>query len=347
MYRYKQRSSKMMKSLRDGRGNRLGGKKGILSLALPSFFPCKHVHLLDRKLSRKSAVGDVVVLGGRVLSTDSLIASTGHMMSILEEQRSARANVAHSCAAIILQIVGPERSLVEEDVGQVHSGCGNSRRQERQHVVAHHSVLKEIECGRTRNCIGPRDLEKTLQERVDCGDSETEAQDSADVTLHFQNINTAVGIGGDLYALCDLRSPHFFVLSGNQEGSNTDQLELGTSCCGHGQVTVHDVDREIESSLAKTELDGDVNKPVNNNSAHLLRYFGLAGRKVCAASGVLELLLEVHIANFSDHIGAVRRNPTVSAVGVRRDIARASCVNGRVSRAALGRNAGQNVRGNV
>lgn len=290
--------------------------------------------LLDGQSLGERALGDVIVLGSGVLPANGLILCTRDMVSVAKELLGAGTQVIHLSAAIVLELVGP-RGLAQKDVREIHRSASHSRGEEGQHIVVHHSVLEEVVSGTTCDGVGVRDLKKALEERIDSGNSEAEREGGADSPLHREDLIAVVRVRCNLDALTDIRGPHLLVLRRDEQGGDADELELGTRRRRHHQVAVHHINCQVKGLMAEAELNGNVNEPVDDDSAHLLGNLGLLRGEVSVAAGVVTLLLEVHVANLRNHVGAVSRQAAVTAIGVGRDVARLGDICGGSERSAL------------
>lgn len=91
-------------------------------------------------------------------------------------------------------------------------------------------------------------------------------ESAQDESLGAQDLSLGEAIIGNASKVLDVRREHFFVLGGNEHGSDADELQTIELDDLFGEKSVDDVDGEEEGFGQEVEAGVDLDEPVNQNT---------------------------------------------------------------------------------
>ena len=127
--------------------------------------------------------------------------------------------------------------------------------------------------------------------------AQVEVEDGQDPDLHPQDVSLGVGPVGDVDEILHLRSVDLFVLSSDQHGGHTDELELAAADLLDVmlEISVQDGHGGVESLLQQVELEVDTDEPVDEDSPHPGQDLGLNCQVI-----LLHILHILHVPGVRD-----------------------------------------------
>mmetsp|Transcript_74653 Transcript_74653/g.218707 ORF Transcript_74653/g.218707 Transcript_74653/m.218707 type:complete len:264 (-) Transcript_74653:573-1364(-) len=159
----------------------------------------------------------------------------------------------------------PSQELVAEEDG----GGRQVRR-----IVLHHLVVDQRELQKVVRQVAVRigaavhDL-VPLEEVHRCRQADLEVERREHRDLHLDDLVLAVRLVRDVDEVVDLRRILLLKLGSDEEGGDADKLKVPPRGGSLLQVAVDDADAQEEGQGAQLVLLVDVNKPVNEDGAHL------------------------------------------------------------------------------
>jgi len=263
-----------------------------------------------RNLFRERHTGDLTITRGAVLAANSLILARSDQDGEVQQVLSTGTEVFDLRLGVVLKGEGPSIRLAEVELSKVESGARQLRREELEVLVIENGVFKIEVSGVAELVVGFDDIEEASEEHVAGGDGQLELESGEDGAFHSHDFFAVVGVGSDGHAFSNSRGPHFFVLGGDPDGGDTDELELSAGNRSDGEVAIDNICSEVVSLRAELELEGDVDEPVDEDGAHLFVNFSLAAEVVRVGKGFLFALEE----DFDDVVAEFRGTEGVNAV---------------------------------
>jgi hypothetical protein len=118
--------------------------------------------------------------------------------------------------------------------------------------------------------VGVGRLEVPNKEAVAAGDGNIVVQSLEHHLLHVKDLVAGVGTVADVDQIAQFRWVNLLVLGGNEEARDANELQLVTLNLLDRQVTVDEIDREVEGLRNELEFEMDLNQPVNEDGTHAL-----------------------------------------------------------------------------
>ena len=228
---------------------------------------------INLKVAHEGGVGNTTVSVAGVLFRDGTELGGGGVL--LGKDGTGDGDDLLLAVLSVFEEGGAPRVASHAAAGDEYGGGGELAGEVVKEVVALQGAVED-EAGELDDLlVGVSRLEVSDEEGVSAGDGDLVLQSLENLLLHVDDLVAGVGTVADVDQIAQFRGVDLLVLGGDEKARHADELELGSFHLLSLEVSVDEVDREVERLRHELELEMDLNEPIDEDGAHPLVDVGL------------------------------------------------------------------------